>query len=189
MSLHHALTDEQWHRIKGLLPGKASAPERSGRDNRLFVDAVLFIAKTGEPWRNLPEHLESSIWRRFDRWNEKQVWECVVRELGDVDLEELQLDSTSIKVHLAAVGDRRLVFEKRCRPPSRGRSLARRPEYQASRGCRFAGPSGENNPDSGSGRRRPASTPTKTARLQLDFEALLIDLFRQLSQQKNAQRF
>lgn len=117
MSPRHALTDEQWNRIKGLLPGKVGDPGQSGRDNRLFVDAVLFIAKTGAPWRDLPERFGNwnSIWRRFDRWSDKGVWECVVKELGDVDLEELQLDSTSIKVHLAAVGGRRLVSDKKKR--------------------------------------------------------------------------
>ena len=46
MSPRHALTDEQWNRIKGLLPGQVGDPGQSGRDNRLFVDAVLFITKT-----------------------------------------------------------------------------------------------------------------------------------------------
>ena len=91
---------------------------RTVKDNLLFVDAVLFIAKTGVPWRDLPERFGNwnSIWRRFDRWSAKGVWECVVKELGDVDLEELQLDSTSIKVHLAAVGGRRLAAEKKKMP-------------------------------------------------------------------------
>jgi putative transposase len=118
MSPRHTLTQEQWSRIEGLLPGKVGDPGQSGRDNRLFVDAVLFIAKTGVPWRDLPRHFGNwnSIWRRFDRWSAKGVWERVVKELGDVDLEELQLDSTSIKVHLAAVGGRRLAAEKKKMP-------------------------------------------------------------------------
>ena len=118
MSPRHALTDGQWNRIEGLLPGQVGDPGQSGRDNRLFVDAVLFIAKTGVPWRDLPERFGNwnSIWRRFDRCSAKGVWECVVKELGDVDLEELQLDSTSIKVHLAAVGGRRLAAEKKKMP-------------------------------------------------------------------------
>lgn len=115
MPHRHALTDEQWDRIKDLLPGKPGDPGRSGENNRLFVDAVLYIAKTGTPWRDLPERFGNwnSIWRRFDRWCENGVWEAIVRELGELDLEELQLDSTSIKVHLAAVGGRREVAEKK----------------------------------------------------------------------------
>lgn len=115
MPPRHALTDQQWNQIKDLLPGKPGDPGRSGEDNRLFVDAVLFIAKTGVPWRDLPERFGqwNSVWRRFDRWCENGVWKNVVRELGELDLEELQLDSTSIKVHLAAVGGRREKNEKK----------------------------------------------------------------------------
>lgn len=114
----HALTNEQWIRIKDLLPGKPGDPGRSGEDNRLFVDAVLYVAKTGAPWRDLPERFGNwnSIWRRFDRWCENGIWEAIVQELGPLDLEELQLDSTSIKVHLAAVGGRRAADEKKKRP-------------------------------------------------------------------------
>lgn len=111
----HALTDEQWDRVQDLLPGKPGDPGRSGEDNRLFVDAVLYIAKTGVPWRDLPERFGNwnSLWRRFDRWCEKGVWEAIAQELAELDLEELQLDSTSIKVHLAAVGGRREADEKK----------------------------------------------------------------------------
>ncbi len=79
---------------------------------------MLFIAKTGVPWRDLPERFGNwnSIWRRLDRWSAKGVWECVVKESGNVDREELQFDSTSIKVHLAAVGGRRLAAEKKKMP-------------------------------------------------------------------------
>ena len=115
MQRRHALSDEQWERIQDLLPGKVGDPGRSGKDNRLFVDAVLYVAKTGVPWRDLPERFGhwNSVWRRFDRWCENGIWKAVARELGELDLEELQLDSTSIKVHLAAVGDRREANEKK----------------------------------------------------------------------------
>jgi putative transposase len=115
MPPRHALTDEQWDRIRDQLPGKPGDPGRSAADNRLFVDAVLYVAKTGIPWRDLPERFGNwnSIWRRFDRWCENGIWESIVQELGELDLEELQLDSTSIKVHLAAVGGRREADEKK----------------------------------------------------------------------------
>ncbi len=114
----HALTDEQWERIEKLLPGKPGDPGQSGRDNRLFVDAILYVAKTGVPWRDLPDRFGNwnSVWRRFDRWCEKGVWEAIARELDELDLEELQLDSSSIKVHLAAVGGRRETDEKKRTP-------------------------------------------------------------------------
>ena len=109
MSKRHALTDEQWDRIKDLVPGKDGDPGRSGSNNRLFIDAVLYVLKTGVPWRDLPERFGNwnSVWRRFDRWCENGIWEKIVKELIELDLEEVQLDSASIKVHLAAIGGRR----------------------------------------------------------------------------------
>lgn len=70
------------------------------------------------PWRDLPERFGNgnSVWRRFDRWCENGIWEKIVKELSDLDLEELQLDSTSIKVHLAAIGGRREEDEKKKMP-------------------------------------------------------------------------
>ena len=118
MPQRHALTDEQWDRIKNLVPGKVGDRGRSGKNNRLFVDAVLYVLKTGVPWRDLPERFGNwnSVWRRFDRWCECGVWEKIVKELCEYDFEEVQLDSTSIKVHLAAVGGRREVDEKKQMP-------------------------------------------------------------------------
>jgi len=118
MPARHALTDAQWDRIKDLLPGKEGDPGRSGVDNRLFVDAVLFILKTGVPWRDLPERFGkwNSVWKRFDRWCERGVWRVVAEELGEPDLVELQLDSTSVKLHIAGVGGRRRSGEEKGRP-------------------------------------------------------------------------
>ena len=66
----HEITDEHWERIKDFLPGQAGDPGVTAKDNRLFVNAVLWIAKTGAPWRDLPERFGpwGSVWKRFDRW-------------------------------------------------------------------------------------------------------------------------
>lgn len=95
MLQRHALTDEQWNRIKNLVPGKVGDRGRTGKNNRLFVDAVLYVLKTGVPWMDLPERFGNwnSVWRRFDRWFENSVWESIVKELCEHDFEELQLDS------------------------------------------------------------------------------------------------
>jgi transposase len=102
----HAIADEKWNRIKGLLPGQAGHPGVTAKNNRLFVDAVLWIAKTGAPWRDLPERFGNwnSVWRRFDRWARKGVWQRVYEELRDPDLEWLILDSTVIRAHPHAAG-------------------------------------------------------------------------------------
>ena len=102
----HAIKDEDWDRIKDLLPGKPGDPGVTAKDNRLFVDAVLWIAKTGAPWRDLPERFGnwSTVWQRFDRWARKGVWQRVFQELRDPDLEWLILDSTVIRAHPHAAG-------------------------------------------------------------------------------------
>ena len=53
----HEITDDSWNRIQNLLPGQEGDPGVTAKDNRLFVNAVLWIAKTGAPWRDLPERL------------------------------------------------------------------------------------------------------------------------------------
>ncbi|WP_437222573.1 IS5 family transposase [Planctomicrobium sp. SH661] len=119
MSRHrHELTDAQWEKIKDLLPGKPGDPGRTGVDNRLFVDAVVFVLKTGIPWADLPERFGNwnSIWRRFDRWSAKGVWEKLSKALSDPDLTELHLDSSSIKAHPVASTGRRQRNEKKKMP-------------------------------------------------------------------------
>jgi transposase len=106
MRHRHAISDEHWERIKDLLPGKSGDPGVTAKDNRLFVDAVLWIAKTGAPWRDLPERFGNwdTAWKRFDRWSRKGVWQRVVGSLQDPDLEWLVLDSTVIRAHQHAAG-------------------------------------------------------------------------------------
>lgn len=102
----HAISDEHWERVKDLLAGKEGDPGVTAADNRLFVDAVLWIAKTGAPWRDLPERFGkwNSVWKRFDRWARKGVWQRFFQELQDPDLEWLLLDSSVIRAHQHAAG-------------------------------------------------------------------------------------
>ncbi len=102
----HAIADADWDRIKDLLPGRPGQPGWVAKDNRLFLDAVLWIAKTGVPWRDLPERFGNwnSVWKRFDRWSRKGTWKLVFEALQDPDLEWLILDSTVIRAHPHAAG-------------------------------------------------------------------------------------
>lgn len=106
MLRRHAISDEHWERIKGFLPGQKGDPGVTAKDNRLFVDAVFWIAKTGAPWRDLPERFGKwdTVWKRFDRWSRKGIWERIFRELRDPDLEWLILDSSVIRAHQHAAG-------------------------------------------------------------------------------------
>jgi transposase len=107
MADRHELTDDQWRRIEPLLPGRAGNPGRSGVDNRRFVNAVRWIAKTATPWRDLPERFGkwNSVFQRFNRWCKRDVWQQVAKALGgDIDLEHLLLDSTIVRAHQHAAG-------------------------------------------------------------------------------------
>lgn len=102
----HAISDEHWERIKDFLPGQKGDPGVTAKDNRLFINAVWWIAKTGAQWRDLPERFGkwNSVWRRFDRWACKGVWDRIFRELRDPDIEWLILDSSVIRAHQHAAG-------------------------------------------------------------------------------------
>ncbi|HEU5219104.1 MAG TPA: transposase, partial [Gemmatimonadales bacterium] len=90
-------------------------------DNRLFVDAVLYVARTGIPWRDLPERLGhwNSVWRRFDRWAAQGVWGRVMAALRDPDLEWLILDSTAVRAHACAAGAKKSGTAAAARPRRR----------------------------------------------------------------------
>lgn len=103
------LNDEQWARIAPLLPGKEGDPGRSGEDNRLFVEAVLWLVRAGAPWRDLPPQFGKwgSVWKRFRRWAEKGVFERIFLTLsGDPDFEYALIDGTIVKVHRHGTGAR-----------------------------------------------------------------------------------
>lgn len=98
----HELSDADWERVRAALPTR---PGPAALD-RLFVNAVLYVAKTGIPWRDLPDRFGpwNSVWRRFDRWSRRGVWQAVFEALQDPDLEWLILDSTVIRAHPSAAG-------------------------------------------------------------------------------------
>ena len=107
MARRFEMTDAEWVRVAPLLPGKAGDPGRTARDNRLFFDAVLWIARTGAGWRDLPERFGKwdSVHKRFARWCRRGVWGRVLTELGpDPDLEAVLLDSTIVRAHPHAAG-------------------------------------------------------------------------------------
>lgn len=122
----HELTDAQWAKIKALLPGKKSDPGRTAADNRLFVNAVLYVLKTGIPWADLPARFgkHDTVRKRFDRWCTGGVWRKIAQATGEPDLEEVQLDATTIKAHPVASNGRRGREEKNRTPTCGGASGA-----------------------------------------------------------------
>ena len=97
----HEIPDEQWARIEDLLPGRRGGHGGVARDNRAFINAVWYVAKTGIPWRDLPERFGKwdTAFHRFNEWCKKGVWQQVLTAVQDPDLEWLMLDSTVIRAH------------------------------------------------------------------------------------------
>jgi len=103
----YELSEGQWVRIAPMLPGKATDPGRTAADNRLFVNGVLWVLRSGAFWQHLPERYGKwkSVHARFTRWAKKGVWEKVFAELiRDRDNNYLMLDSTLVRVHQQAAG-------------------------------------------------------------------------------------
>jgi transposase len=101
------LRDDQWKRIAPLLPGKDGDPGRSGADNRLFIEAVLWIVRVGAPWRDLPKYFGNwnSVFQRFRRWAKGAVFDKIFEVLSaDTDFEYVIVDGTIVRVHQHGTG-------------------------------------------------------------------------------------
>lgn len=105
MVKRYELTDEQWSVIGPLVPGKVGDPGRSGADNRLFVNGVLWVLRSGAHWHDLPPRYGKykSVHKRFTRWAASGVWERIFEVLSaDPDNEYLMLDSSLVRAHQQA---------------------------------------------------------------------------------------
>ena len=107
--IRRELTDWQWRRIERLVPGKKGDKGRAGDDNRRFVDAVLWVLRTGSPWRDLHPELGNwnSVYVRFRRWARKAVWENLFKALADdPNFEHIMIDATIVRAHQHSAGAR-----------------------------------------------------------------------------------
>jgi len=98
----YVLTDAQWARMEPHCLGKASDPGRSGGDNRLFLEAVLWIARTGSPWRDLPASFGkwNTVFKRYSDWVKAGVFKRIFEVVSDdPDMEYAMVDATIVKVH------------------------------------------------------------------------------------------
>ena len=96
------LTDAQWAKMEPYCLGKPRDPGRSGGDNRLFVEAVLWIARTGSPWRDLPPVFGnwSTAYTRYRDWVKADVFKTIFDAVSDdPDMEFALVDATIVKVH------------------------------------------------------------------------------------------
>jgi transposase len=103
----YGLRDDQWDRIKHLLPGQQGWVGVTAADNRLFVEAVLYRYRAGIPWRDLPERFGDGVkvHRRFSRWAHSGVWQRVFAQLAsEADNEYAMIDSTIVRAHQHSAG-------------------------------------------------------------------------------------
>lgn len=101
------LSDRMWSLVAPHLPGKPGDPGRSGRDNRLFVEAIFWLARSGAHWRVLPARFGkwNSVYQRFNRWCRDGVWDRLFKALADQpDFEYILVDSTIVRAHQHSAG-------------------------------------------------------------------------------------
>lgn len=103
----HDISERLWDKLEPLLPGRKGGWGSVAKDNRLFINAVFWILRTGAPWRDLPPDYGSwkNTHRRFCRWRDKGLWEKLLEKLiNEPDYEWLMIDASHIKVHPHAAG-------------------------------------------------------------------------------------
>ena len=112
----HELTDEQWERLRPWLPPQQPRTGRPNHDHRHIINGILWILRTGAPWRDLPERYGSwrTVYSRFRRWQQAGRWDEVLRCLqaeaaheGTLDGSLTMIDGSSIRAHQHAAGARK----------------------------------------------------------------------------------
>ena len=120
------LRDDQWKRIEPLLAGRSGDCGVTGKHNRLFIEAVLWICRTGAPWRDLPGDLGNwhTTFTRYNRWSKSGRWENIFTALSqDADFEYLMVDGSIARVHQHGA-------PKNSSGSRSGGQVSRRVEYQ-----------------------------------------------------------
>ena len=115
MEHRHELANQEWNRIKDMLPLEHPKQGKRGRpakyDNRSIMNGILWIARNGAPWRELPERYGKwqAVYARFRLWKQLGIFEAIFAALSaDADMENLSIDSTSCKVHQSANGGEKI---------------------------------------------------------------------------------
>ena len=110
----YELTTEQWKRIEPLLPPKTTGKRgRPRKDDRTMLNGMLWIARSGARWRELPKTYSSwqSVYARFCKWRDdrtlKRIFLTLSQDADDADMEHVSIDSTCIKVHQSANGGKK----------------------------------------------------------------------------------
>ena len=109
MARRYEVSDAAWVQIEPLLKGKEGDVGRNGGDNRLFINAVVWMARSGAAWRDLAERYGNcnSVYQRFRRWAKSDHWQKIFQALQDPDLDWVMLDSTIVRAHQQAAGQKK----------------------------------------------------------------------------------
>lgn len=114
------LRDDQWERLKPFVPGGRKGKRGPRSDGRRFFDAILWLARSGARWRDMPEERfgpYQTIKRRYYRWIEQGVFDRIFEAVAsDPDMEWLAIDATVIRAQAQAAGGRRKRGDRKPRP-------------------------------------------------------------------------
>jgi transposase len=108
----HALAEKQWNRIKDFFPTNGNRGSQ-WKDHRLMVDGMIWVLKTGAPWRDLPDRFGpwKTVYERFRLWSQLGLWQKIISELqadfeadGNIEWELFCIDGSSIRAHKSAAG-------------------------------------------------------------------------------------
>jgi transposase len=109
----YELTDDEWERLGPLLPAQRPPTGRPALDHRTIINGILWILRSGAPWRDLPERYGrwTTVYQRFRRWQQADIWQHVLAALqaradaqGKLDWEIHFVDSTVVRAHQHAAG-------------------------------------------------------------------------------------
>ena len=104
----YELTDIEWDQIRDILPPEQTGkPGRPPKDNRLMLNAMVWLARSGAAWRDLPERYGpwESVYSRFQKWINDGILDNIFRVLSlDAELSEISIDSTIVRAHQASAG-------------------------------------------------------------------------------------
>lgn len=118
----HELTDAQWERLQPLLPPQKRQRGRPSLDHRTIINGILWISKTGAPWRDMPERYGSwkTVSSRFYRWRSQGIWDKLWSEVqrdadaqGQIEWEIHFVDSSVIRAHQHAAGAKKGTHKQR----------------------------------------------------------------------------
>ena len=106
----YELREDQWQKIEALLLSGKPGQRGGITDNKRFINGVMWIARSGAPWRDLPQRYGKwdSVYKRFNRWVKRGFWQTVFEQLQDPDLEWLLLDSSIMRAHQHSAGQKKV---------------------------------------------------------------------------------